>query len=471
MAKVYGQSVPLKILYGVNAADRLHHAYLFHGPEGIGKFESALNFAKALFCETGGGAYCDACSSCTRINEYRHPDVLVVATDDRAENAKYFYDRYCAAPSPALYRAFISSARNVLARVENRLLPPYENYPAFLPKEHMIGAKSDRNRAAAMESAYLAASGTIARLTPDRMMTLTGIYREESALAAEAAKSHGAGKKTFSAPDLFTALTALYYNVSHTTIPIDTIRAVISRVERKSASGRRIVIIEGIERMESTCANVFLHTLEEPPPGNLFILLSSHMDEIPASVRGPLSSRTMQLEFRPLSNKSAATILEKTFGFPAADAAGMAERAGGSLRTAMRLGKSGSDGKTPGHAAKLLAAAKANDRAAVAGMLADTKGEFPTTEFLGDLMRTAADMVRSREGGLAPEKAAALEAGIGPLFLDISTESIILFAEELDGQIKKARTSNISERYLAVRVIVSVWLWLRRPDIRQGVRS
>ena len=46
MAKVLGQSVPLKIMSGIYKSGRLHHAYLFYGEEGIGKFESALNYAK-----------------------------------------------------------------------------------------------------------------------------------------------------------------------------------------------------------------------------------------------------------------------------------------------------------------------------------------------------------------------------------------------------------------------------------------
>ena len=50
LAKVLGQTTPLKIMSGIYKSGRLHHAYLFYGDEGIGKFESALNYAKAICC-------------------------------------------------------------------------------------------------------------------------------------------------------------------------------------------------------------------------------------------------------------------------------------------------------------------------------------------------------------------------------------------------------------------------------------
>lgn len=58
---------------------RLAHAYLFIGPPGIGKGETALAIAKLINCEAQGGAVsCDACSSCVKIDAGSHPDVYVV---------------------------------------------------------------------------------------------------------------------------------------------------------------------------------------------------------------------------------------------------------------------------------------------------------------------------------------------------------------------------------------------------------
>lgn len=52
---------------------RLAHAYLFEGPEGIGKRLMALALARALVCQTGTG--CGDCSSCRKIDHNNHPDL------------------------------------------------------------------------------------------------------------------------------------------------------------------------------------------------------------------------------------------------------------------------------------------------------------------------------------------------------------------------------------------------------------
>lgn len=56
--------------------ERLPHAILFHGPEGIGKSRFAAQFAQALLCERPNrdGLACGACASCGWIAQYSHPD-------------------------------------------------------------------------------------------------------------------------------------------------------------------------------------------------------------------------------------------------------------------------------------------------------------------------------------------------------------------------------------------------------------
>jgi len=55
------------------------HAYIFTGPEGIGKKLVALNFAKSLNClEAPKARPCDGCISCRKIDSSNHPDVFIV---------------------------------------------------------------------------------------------------------------------------------------------------------------------------------------------------------------------------------------------------------------------------------------------------------------------------------------------------------------------------------------------------------
>ena len=55
---------------------RLPHAILFHGPEGIGKTIFAERFAQSLLCQkpTDSGHACGQCDPCGWFSQYNHPD-------------------------------------------------------------------------------------------------------------------------------------------------------------------------------------------------------------------------------------------------------------------------------------------------------------------------------------------------------------------------------------------------------------
>lgn len=55
LGAVLGQERALAVLGAALRSGRLHHAWIFHGPEGVGKFTTALAFAASLL-EPGGGS-------------------------------------------------------------------------------------------------------------------------------------------------------------------------------------------------------------------------------------------------------------------------------------------------------------------------------------------------------------------------------------------------------------------------------
>ena len=57
---------------------RVAHAYLFHGPHGVGKRAVGLAFAQALECERPGGDACGECGPCRKVRRMVHPDVHVL---------------------------------------------------------------------------------------------------------------------------------------------------------------------------------------------------------------------------------------------------------------------------------------------------------------------------------------------------------------------------------------------------------
>ncbi len=75
-----GQDRALSLLRGALQAGHVGHAYLFHGPEGVGKTRAAILFAQALLCETPGAerGACGTCASCQAVRALRHPDLEVL---------------------------------------------------------------------------------------------------------------------------------------------------------------------------------------------------------------------------------------------------------------------------------------------------------------------------------------------------------------------------------------------------------
>ncbi len=105
---IIGQDRSVSILKGCIAKERIPHALLFAGDEGIGKMLTAVNFAKALNCggmkgeelqATGGLLFelpeedrpglerdtqndaCDKCPSCQKIESGNHPDVFILGPE------------------------------------------------------------------------------------------------------------------------------------------------------------------------------------------------------------------------------------------------------------------------------------------------------------------------------------------------------------------------------------------------------
>lgn len=83
---IIGHERQLKFLGQALASGRAAHAYLFAGPEGIGKKLVALHFAKLLLCFerlAHAPAACNSCATCVQVDAGTHPDVVLEAADPR----------------------------------------------------------------------------------------------------------------------------------------------------------------------------------------------------------------------------------------------------------------------------------------------------------------------------------------------------------------------------------------------------
>jgi DNA polymerase III subunit delta' len=73
---VIGHARQSEFLLSLLRRERLPHAFLFSGQDGIGKKKVALEFIKHILCDRGTG--CNSCRHCLKIEHMTHPDLLVV---------------------------------------------------------------------------------------------------------------------------------------------------------------------------------------------------------------------------------------------------------------------------------------------------------------------------------------------------------------------------------------------------------
>ncbi|MGA7123381.1 MAG: DNA polymerase III subunit delta' [Polyangiaceae bacterium] len=128
LSTVRSQPTAVQTLRRALGSGRLHHAYLFDGPDGVGKERTAFGLAQALVCErraVGSADACGACSACSRSvprpGETRpvHPDVVVI------ERGLY-EPAAIGRRSPESQEISIDQVRTlVLARAS---FPPYEGH-------------------------------------------------------------------------------------------------------------------------------------------------------------------------------------------------------------------------------------------------------------------------------------------------------------------------------------------------------
>ena len=82
---IVGHELAINTLRRALQAQRVRHAYLFTGPEHIGKALLAQRFAQTLLCTGGGDANnapqnpCNACLSCRKVMHGNHPDVHYIS--------------------------------------------------------------------------------------------------------------------------------------------------------------------------------------------------------------------------------------------------------------------------------------------------------------------------------------------------------------------------------------------------------
>ena len=118
-------------------------------------------------------------------------------------------------------------------------------------------------------------------------------------------------------------------------IKIDVVRDILERTGFRPFEGRRrVLIIREADALEDAAQNALLKSLEEPPPGSVFILTTS----VPGALLPTVRSRCMRLQFGRLTQAEVAEALARDHDFSPRDAQEVAALADGSVGQALALG-------------------------------------------------------------------------------------------------------------------------------------
>ena len=152
--EIFCQDKAIDILQRAFASDRWAHAYIFGGPEGVGKFKTAREWSKLLLCkkpvvEEGSADSCGSCESCRLFEAGSNPDFNHVYKELRefTEEGKgktapvdvpidvireFLIAKVSRRPTLSQRKVFIvSEAEKLNANSQNCLLKVLEEPPAY----------------------------------------------------------------------------------------------------------------------------------------------------------------------------------------------------------------------------------------------------------------------------------------------------------------------------------------------------
>jgi DNA polymerase III subunit delta' len=124
----------MSVLERAVSTGRLHHAYLFAGLEGVGKFQVAWSLTALLNCtarhEDSFAPACGQCSSCRKTLSRQHPDLIFVAPEGRnikISQVRAIQKEAMSAPYEARFRVvLIDDAHTMTEEAANALLKTLE---------------------------------------------------------------------------------------------------------------------------------------------------------------------------------------------------------------------------------------------------------------------------------------------------------------------------------------------------------
>ena len=123
-----GQKQVKQLLTESIQTGRIGHAYMFCGPDGIGRRTMARCFAETLTCSANAAEPCGTCEACVLNANSTNPDVLVIQKQDGkatigVEEVRLVQDEISTAPQFGRYKVIIfENAEKLTVQAQNALL-------------------------------------------------------------------------------------------------------------------------------------------------------------------------------------------------------------------------------------------------------------------------------------------------------------------------------------------------------------
>ncbi|MDD5327258.1 MAG: DNA polymerase III subunit delta' [Phycisphaerae bacterium] len=154
LKEIFCQDNAISILQRGFAADKMPHAYIFAGAEGVGKFKAAREWAKMLLCEKpviekDFADSCGACESCRLFEADSHPDfnliykeLLEFTKDNKGKKTpvdlaidvirEFLIEKISTKPTLSKRKVYvISEAERLNASSQNAMLKALEEPPDY----------------------------------------------------------------------------------------------------------------------------------------------------------------------------------------------------------------------------------------------------------------------------------------------------------------------------------------------------
>ena len=282
--KIIGNADVLDLLQRIAASKSLGHAYLFLGPDGVGKKLAALELARAINCTCEGGPTCESCGTMATLN---NPELLLLTDANRPRWFDREYLRTALGLSGDDWRERYSETVEALSEKGylEAPLPDITGDPAVdgfsTVTDHVFGRGSVPSR-----ECY----------TPAQIAeTLRKTYDQGKMTEAEYRLLRLLYEYPLSEMPYRGAIPIAYVTQRQGwkfTRPIQSFLA-----KRSLMDGRKIVIVDDAHKLTPQAQNCLLKTLEEPPDDSVIILLTSDAE----SMFSTIVSRCQVVRFKRLT--------------------------------------------------------------------------------------------------------------------------------------------------------------------------